>query len=353
MKYRYVDIDNFNLLLRGTGVKPQLLEHSLKAYDLERCVDMGAGREPSFAPTANLGDISKLIKDNFEYQRPLMRRTGGTDLAQAYITAHQTIGFGEPARSWWTCEDEPAPPTLRFRRKTASGDEWNIVVPLQPLLKGFPIRESGAMGYAHTILVGPGIPPKVYEYVGITQRDWVVRMREHLRGIANGERKKFYNAWRTMGGPTTVYHSALMRINATYEEIMVWEEEEVDRLMLEGSALNMIPGGFKGLKFLHQLGANVPRTVEGKRKAVEEFERANPQAGRPNPLMSKMWEDDAYAQKMICNTKLGRLEQEQVIRARQLGFAGVAPEDIVGEIGARNVEQVQNIIDGKTYTRIF
>ena len=48
--------------------------------------------------------------------------------------------------------------------------------------------------------------------------------------------------------------SELIVLNHTYQGAMDWEEWIVDRHIAEGRSLNMLPGGFKGLRTLHKLG---------------------------------------------------------------------------------------------------
>lgn len=251
-------------------------------------------------------------------------------------------------------------PTVHIVHRLPTGEPWSIIIPLAYLMKTFPLRANGCFGYVHSIHTNVNnrdldVPVKMYRYHGVSQRNWLVRMREHIRGIERGDRKKFYNVWRQhAGSQLSSYLSEVCVAGLTYPEVMDWEEWAVDTCMAEGTSLNMIPGGFKGIRELHKFGVRGPhRNPTERNKLLKKFERANPQAGVPNPFMSKMWEDETYAEKMICNEKLGRLSPAKIREIRRLNWAGKAPEDIAAAVGASNTEQVQNIIDGKTYTRIF
>ena len=129
-----------------------------------------------------------------------------------------------------------------------------------------------------------------YSYVGITGRNWLLRLGEHLGEIHRGSRRKFYQAWRdSLGIKDVLFVSSLMNINATYEDAMKWEEHNIDTVAYGPNGLNMIPGGFKGLRFLHKLRitdhANI--SLEERDKAIEEYVRRNPRKGIPNPFISE------------------------------------------------------------------
>lgn len=260
---------------------------------------------------------------------------------------------------------------LHLYKAMFKGHTWRISVPIQYLMKNFPLKPKGHMGYYHSfILQHPesylrewlnetgtfeGIPEEPqYNYVGITSRGWLVRMKEHIRGIESGKNKTFYNAWRKFAKDERVdFMSELIVANQSYDDIMAWEEARVDVEMEAGRALNMIAGGFKGIRELHKLGhINKERpALKERRIAVEAAERANPRVGVPNLLLSELWKDDSYATKIICGAA-GRLSVDQVRTARELNKMGLPVELIAEKIGALNVPQVRRLLDGHTYSRI-
>lgn len=149
------------------------------------------------------------------------------------------------------------------------------------------------------------------------------------------------------------FYSELVVLNHSYEEIMDWEEEIVDSYMQSGLSLNMIPGGFKGLRELHKLGLLSKKrpSLKERDNAVLTLERASPRAGIPNPLLAELWKDDNYAQTIICGAQ-GRLSVDQIRRARDLHAMGLPIEKIAEIVVARNVDQIKRMLDGKTYSRI-
>ncbi|HVT35496.1 MAG TPA: hypothetical protein VHE37_07930, partial [Nevskiaceae bacterium] len=142
-------------------------------------------------------------------------------------------------------------------------------------------------------------------------------------------------------------------INHSYDQIMAWEEHAVDQQMEAGTSLNMIPGGFKGMKFLHEHRlTTAPRvSIEERDNAIGAYQALNPRAGVPNLIISELWKDSRYAESVICGVE-GRLSIDQVRKIRELFSAGVPLEKIVELSGARNTLQVERVTAQKTYTRI-
>ena len=236
------------------------------------------------------------------------------------------------------------------------GTMWSISFPVQIVMKGFPFIENGYFGYCHGIsLLGDATSNfGQHNYCGVTKRDWLKRMSEHFREIRNGSNKTFHSAWRQYVGRNDVHlTSELVVVNHTFEEIMSWEEWIVDREMALGTSLNMIPGGFKGMKFLHEhrLTTSEKVSLEEREVAVARYQAANPRAGIPNLLISELWNDPTYAESVICGAE-GRLSVDQVRRIRQLNDSGIPIEKMVELVGAKNELQVERVLKGVTYSRI-
>lgn len=134
---------------------------------------------------------------------------------------------------------------------------------------------------------------------------------------------------------------------------MAWEETMVDRYMEEGTSLNMIPGGFKGMKFLHRhrLLKCDKATITERDEAIIEYQKQHPRSGIANLLISELWKDDKYAAKIICGPE-GRLSVKQVQEIRKLGEAGIPIEKIKEMVNALNIDQIKRVLSGKTYSRI-
>ena len=95
---------------------------------------------------------------------------------------------------------------------------------------------------------------KEYYYFGITGRNWLLRFREHIGEVRRGSHKKFHQAWReNFGMEKVLYVSTLMYVNFTKDEAMYWEENTIvsDGTVTGSHGLNMIAGGYKGLRELY------------------------------------------------------------------------------------------------------
>lgn len=241
--------------------------------------------------------------------------------------------------------------------KEDTGLTRSISVPLQALMTGYGDATEGHQGYAHSLTFmdqSGHILNQVY-YTGITSRNWLVRMEEHLAEIRGGSNKRFHAAWRSYTGDANVIlGSELVVLNHSYEGIMAWEEEQVDAQMAAGKSLNMIPGGFKGLKFLHEhrLTNKVEISLEERERAIEQYaRRVGVRAAVPNLFLAGLWRDDEFYLKVLAG-RSDVLTPGQVLAIRDLAAKGRTPQQIFEAVGARNVDQVQRLMAGKTYTRI-
>lgn len=254
---------------------------------------------------------------------------------------------------------------LHLHIKHPDRTDWSISLPLQALMKGFGDVEDGYQCYSHSIALFDEDADddakqsfddsKQIYYCGITSRNWLKRMAEHLAEVRNGSNKTFHAAWRAYQGRRGVLlGSELVVLNHSYNGAMGWEEMLVDRYIAEKRSLNMIPGGFKGLKFLHQLGllARTANVSEAERDAaVLAYVRKRPRSGVPNMLISGLWKNDDFYTKVITG-RSNTLSVEQVRAIRTLASQGESAAGIASKVGARNIEQVERVLNGKTYSRI-
>jgi hypothetical protein len=234
----------------------------------------------------------------------------------------------------------------------------SVSVPLQPLMVGWGDVAEGHQGYSHSIAFSDegGTFLEQWFYVGVTSRNWLERMEEHVQEIRSGSNKRFHAAWRTYAGNSQVMLSSeLVVLNHSFEGIMAWEEEQVDVHMAQGLSLNMIPGGFKGLQFLHQhrLTPSVSISLEERENAILEYvKREGTRVRVPNLLLAKLWRDDEFYLKVLA----GRddvLTPAQVVAIRQMANEGKNERTIFETVGARNLDQVRRVLAGKTYKRIL
>lgn len=236
------------------------------------------------------------------------------------------------------------------------GTPWSISFPLQYIMKGFPKIKDQHFGYCHKIalLDDNGNFDKEYVYIGVTKRNWLKRMSEHFNEVKSGSNKLFHKTWREfIGSKRVMLSSELIVGDHTFEQIMAWEETMVDKYMDNKLSLNMIPGGFKGMKYLHKhrLLKSERVSIDERDNAALEFQKSHPKSGITNLLISELWKNDDYAMKVICGAN-DRLSVEQVLKIRELNEFGMSTKKITEVVNARNLLQVQRIINGKTYSRI-
>jgi len=237
------------------------------------------------------------------------------------------------------------------------GLKRSVSIPLQALMVGWGDVAEGHQGYSHSISFfdEEGRQLEQWFYIGITSRNWLERMEEHLQEVRSGSNKRFHAAWRAYAGSSGVLLcSELVVLNHSFDGIMAWEEVQVDIHMAQGASLNMIPCGFKGLRFLHEhrLTASVNISLEERENAILEYvRRGGTRVGVPNLLLAKLWRDDEFYLKVLA----GRddvLTPGQVVAIRQLAAEGKDERLIFEKVGARNVGQVKRVLAGKTYKRV-
>jgi len=79
----------------------------------------------------------------------------------------------------------------------------SVSLPLQALMVGWGDVAEGHQGYAHSIafFVEEGVHVlEQWVYIGITSRNWLERMEEHLQEMRSGSNKRFHAAWRAYAG---------------------------------------------------------------------------------------------------------------------------------------------------------
>jgi hypothetical protein len=210
--------------------------------------------------------------------------------------------------------------------------------------------------YQHMIGDTSEYPENGPFYIGITQRDWKKRWGEHRSAINRGSQLKFHRVFRERlesDRLTHVNHKVMAAVE-TLEEIQTMEELAVDGHWGEERLLNMIPGGQKGLRFLHEhniLGSKGEMRPDKLDRLLERWIDEHPRKGLPAPWVAEKWRDDEWAAQAITSQE-GRLTIDQVKAIRSLGASGQSAAKIVENVGARNVEQVERVLKGQTYSRI-
>ncbi len=193
-------------------------------------------------------------------------------------------------------------------------------------------------------------------YVGITQRDWKKRWGEHKAAINRGSPLKFHRTFRERLAENRIthIHHKVMEAVDDLKLLYAIEEQTVEGHWEDDRLLNMIPGGEKGLKYLHEhkiLNSKVQPMPDYVDAMLEKWVLKNPRKGLPAPWISEKWKDNVWASKVICGRK-ERLSIEQVRAIRALGNTDLTPDEIAFKVGAKNALQVRKVINRVTYNRV-
>lgn len=210
--------------------------------------------------------------------------------------------------------------------------------------------------YQHIFGDGGAYPDDGYFYVGVTTRTWQARWAEHRRAMEVGSPLLFHRKLREelTAGRVTYIHHKVMGITEDLEQLYASEEYLVSGHWDDERRLNMIPGGKSGLRYLRENGMLPERVVplpDERDRIVAEWLKAHPRKGLPAPWVSEKWKDDAWAIAQICGRD-DRLSVDQVRAIRELA-EGHSADEIAMRIGARTTDQVQRVLDRKTYTRVI
>jgi len=146
--------------------------------------------------------------------------------------------------------------------------------------------------------------------------------------------------------------SELEYVNLTFDEAMQVEEKLVERT-LHPAGLNMIPGGYAGLKLLHKLGflARSKATVEERNLAAANYLHQLQKPRNPAPWISEMWEKDEYYEQVVLN-RSNTLSKEQVHQIRKFGVDWKFSTEIIARLSGASERQVRDVLSGKYYSRV-
>lgn len=310
------------------------------------------------------GLIDKLIEHN---KSTINKRHGSERLLNIQIDIAQGLFLVEKGiKTEVRDRPYPGPAQLHTVLEYEDGTVWKTLVPLQYLLKGWGDANSEHQCYVHSIAKNV---PKIgsidqflsrqmsdedtHYYVGITSRNWLERLGEHIAETRRGNRRLFYQTLReSLGWQGVLYTSSLLEINQSYDEAMNWEELHVDKIAADQYGLNMIPGGFKGLKYLHKLRITkkVRVSLEERDRAISDYVRQNPRKGIPNPFIKEWWGNDEHYEK-VNDANPKRLSVDQRKEIRRLHTEGVSIPKITKYVGALDERQVKDFLSGNTYKR--
>jgi hypothetical protein len=211
-------------------------------------------------------------------------------------------------------------------------------------------------------------------YIGLTKQGWKKRFSQHMNNARSGSPLLFHRALRDYYVGSRLAAHRVLSICETEKKAMDNEEllvqggnredfhdpdafQKMDKWhfgTLYPKGLNMIPGGYAGLKVLHKMGAlkdDQPLDIDQRDKILISCLEHEERKGRSNPLLAAHWNNEDYATKIICGPE-GRLKPDQIEKARTFGFLGREISEIKNIVGAKNERQIQNLLSGRTYSRI-
>lgn len=219
-----------------------------------------------------------------------------------------------------------------------------IVLPLNAMMKGSAELRDMHCVYSHSILTETPLT-----YIGITKQRWFDRWAQHKRSAETGSGYIFHSALRQHIDCRVVHKVLLCEL--PYDAAMHFEEEFVNECSLYPIGLNMIPGGFAGLKYLHKLGISAKSAAE-RDAAIESVASRENIDGKPNPLCAARWASDQdYINRVICGHS-GRLTVDQVRSIRLLSQFDKSANEISLITGA-NLKQVLSVSAGKYYGKVI
>lgn len=219
----------------------------------------------------------------------------------------------------------------------------SLTFPLNAVLKGSDDLEGRHCVYMHSILCDCPL-----FYIGVSGRRWFDRYAEHRRAAENGSHFIFHAALRDHADKA-IQHRVLLA-GVSHETSMSLEEEFVENLSLYPLGLNMIPGGFAGIRYLSTLGITARNAAERDEQMEALAARENVD-GKPNPLCAARWvADQDFVNRVICGHS-GRLTVAQVRQIRLHASFGRAVRDVSNVTGS-SVSQVKRVLSGDAYGRV-
>jgi hypothetical protein len=126
-------------------------------------------------------------------------------------------------------------------------------------------------------------------YIGITKQTWQERYRQHCRDSGNGSNLLFHRALRGEVSPIASVEHIVERAGLTEKQAMEIEEKEVEKRSLHSlypNGLNMIPGGYAGLKFIHHFAARTGFAIN-KELSVDTIETVLAQTDTVRPNLAR------------------------------------------------------------------
>lgn len=256
-----------------------------------------------------------------------------------YVTVDLDNGDGQIAFHM-----DPPPSPIMNKRLTISCGDHAVSFPINEVLKGAWGLKGSHLVYMHTIVTE--IP---LSYIGITKNSWHHRWSQHQQSARSGSNLVFHKALREHAGKPLQHIVFVSHVDL--DSAYGLEEEFVGCYSLYPLGLNMIPGGYAGLRYLSKLGAAKPKSAEDRDATLEAVAQRETAAGRPNPLCAARWvSDQEFVNRVICGHS-GRLTVQQVRTIKLWHSFDKSPEQIAALLQV-DPEKAKSVVAGKTYGRV-
>ena len=272
----------------------------------------------------------------------------------AYFKEHPVRGWDKPLPFWVEMLPREDDWSFDIRVPVADDDkdrcgsllinsaEWQIRLPLNEFLKGAPRSDGTHSVYLHSIQTETPLA-----YTGVTRRRWFERLSEHETEARRGSRYLFHRALRDHGSARKLHW--VMFAGFDTEAAMKYEEE-LAAYTLDPLGLNMIPGGYAGIRHLGSLGL-LGVTRDNRQKIVEGLVNKEFVASRPNLLCAARWEaDQDFVNRVVCGHS-GRLSVDQVREIKALASIGWNADRIALATGLPQ-PRAMRVVRGARYGRV-
>jgi len=210
-------------------------------------------------------------------------------------------------------------------------------------------------------------------YVGITKKTWQTRYHQHCCDSGRGSNLLFHRALRGEMGSIGVMEHIVERAGLTEKQAMEFEEKEVEKRSLHSlykNGLNMIPGGYAGLKYVHHFadrtGYALQRelTVDSVESVLADVQRHtlsrhfhSTDIQRINAEIARLWAEDPNYRINVMTNHQNRFSFRQIQAARIWYASGWPMEKILAhlkQMDSRKIsmDQLEQLLRGETYASI-
>ena len=266
------------------------------------------------------------------------------------------------------------PPDLKPTGDTFVVSRRAVSVPLQCVIRGWGDATRGHMIYEHHIAPMDYAESEMGErfksarYIGLTSRNWQTRYREHQRDALTGSELLFHTTLASVlpeGGIVQAgmgvfeivragltLTSELEYVNLTFDEAMQVEDKLVERTLYP-AGLNMIPGGYSGVRFLHKLGllSRQRPSLEERDMAAARYLIQLPRPSNPAPWVAEKWKEDRFYERVVLS-RSNTLSREQVQQIRKFGLDWNFKPEVISRLSGASLRQVRDVLSGKYYSRV-